>query len=319
MNASDDRPDVDVVVVNWNTGPYLARCLESLAACEGRHRLHITVVDNASTDGSADCIKTTDQASRVRLMRNTVNVGFAAACNQGAKGGGGNFVLLLNPDAVVSSNAIQHCLDFLASHAGASAGICGGAVVDESDQPAFACARFPSLRSLVGKVTGLTALAPRMFPPHHMSAGELDRTRQVDQVIGAFYFVRRCVWETLGGFDESFFMYYEEVDFARRALDHGWTTWYLDNVRVIHAGNVSSRQVRSARTFYSLRSRAIYARRHWSPAGLASLILLSLSVEPVARLLQAAKAKDWVSVRETVTSYQRYARTLPHVLMRGTG
>jgi GT2 family glycosyltransferase len=318
MSPVEAMPGVDVVIVNWNTGPYLARCLESLTESTGHHDLCVTVVDNASSDGSADPATLAVPGSlRLRVLRNTENRGFAAACNQGARIGEGEYLLFLNPDAAVAPDAIQRCVDFLSGEAGQTAGICGGAIVDEDGAPSLACARFPALRTVFGRMTGASELAPRRFPPHHMSPSELRQTRQVDQVIGAFYFVRRSLWEQLGGFDESFFMYYEEVDFALRALSCGWSTWYLNDVRVTHVGNVSSAQVRSSRTFYSLRSRAIYARKHWSGSGLLVLVVLSLTLEPVARLALVTKQRDWASAREICVAYQRYARTIPRVITWG--
>jgi N-acetylglucosaminyl-diphospho-decaprenol L-rhamnosyltransferase len=306
------RPIVDVIVVNWNTGCYLRSCLDSLARARGDHELRVVVVDNASTDGSAGNLRL--GGSPVRLLRNEQNTGFAAACNQGARVSAADFLLLLNPDATVAPDAIGRAVAFLRSPSGAGVGICGGAVADELGAPAFACARFPSLRTTLGGMTGLSRVAPRMFPPHYLPQHELARDREVDQVIGAFYLVRREVWEALGGFDERYFIYYEEVDFARRARLLGWRSWYLHDVHVQHVGGISSNQVLAFRLYHSLRSRTLYAKRHWNPPATALLILLSLTLEPVARLARAAVTRRWRELAEVSAAFIRYTASVPSVV-----
>ena len=100
-------------------------------------------------------------------------------------------------------------------------GICGVRLVDDDGRPTTSAARFPSLRSLFGDATALSRVLPSLFPPHLLSASECDTTRDVDQVIGAFFLIRRHVFEALGGFDERFFVYYEEVDLSLRARQRG--------------------------------------------------------------------------------------------------
>src|SRR5207247_3592833 len=102
----------------------------------------------------------------------------------------------------------------------------------------------------------------------------------VDQVIGAYFMVRRPLFEALGGFDERFFVYFEEVDLSLRARQNGWASYFLANARVYHTGQVSSGQVRGERLFYLLRSRTEYARKHWSACKARPLRDLPLPVEP---------------------------------------
>jgi N-acetylglucosaminyl-diphospho-decaprenol L-rhamnosyltransferase len=306
------RPVVDVITVNWNTGCYLQNCLDSLARARGDHELRVVVVDNASTDGSASDLRL--DGPPVRLICNEQNLGYAAACNQGARGSSADFLLLLNPDSAVAPDAIGRAVAFLRSASGAGVGICGGAVADQRGTPAFSCARFPSLRTVFGRMTGLSPVAPGIFPPHHLAQHELTRDREVDQVIGAFYLVRREVWEALGGFDERFFIYYEEVDFALRARSLGWRSWYLHEVHVQHVGGISSNQVATFRLYHSLRSRMLYARRHWSPPATALLIVLSLTLEPIARLARAAARRRWRECAQVFAAFARYAASLPSVI-----
>jgi hypothetical protein len=306
------RPLVDVVIVNWNTGRYLQACLDSLARACGDHELRVVVVDNASTDGSANDLRINGLS--IRLLRNNRNLGFAAGCNQGARESKADFLLLLNPDATVAPEAIDRAIAFMRSASAAGVGICGGAVVGECGAPDYACARFPSLRTTLSDVTGLSRVVPRLAPPHHLDRRELTCDREVDQVIGAFYLVRRELWEALGGFDERFFIYYEEVDFARRARSLGWRSWYLHDVHVQHVGGVSSSQVLASRLYHSLRSRTLYARRHWGPYDTALLVLVSLTLEPLARIARAAVRRRWREISQVFVAIIRYALSLPSVI-----
>src|SRR5262245_57433256 len=208
---------VHIVIVNWNTGQHLKDCLASIASAgaNGSALSQVTVVDNASSDRSLDGIG--NLPLPLEVIRNPANVGFAAACNQGAAGSTANYVLFLNPDTRLFPDTLATVTAFMESEQAAGIGICGVQMVDGDGMPAISCARFPTFRVLLGKMTGLASIFPRLFPSHHLTPAETSVSRVVDQVIGAFYFVRRDLFAQLGGFDERYFIYFEEVDFALRA------------------------------------------------------------------------------------------------------
>ncbi|MGF1432401.1 glycosyltransferase family 2 protein [Kitasatospora sp. LaBMicrA B282] len=309
------RDTVDVVIVNWNTGPALRACLRSIARTD-RSVLpvgSVVVVDNDSRDGSVDCL--TDQlpsdGPTLTVRRNHHNLGFAAACNQGAAlRRTGDQLLFLNPDTELYPDTLRVVGEFLHGPAAAGVGICGARILDAEGRPGLSCSRFPTLRSTVGAMTGLDRLLPAVFPPRHLAPAELRRSGPVDQVIGAFFLIRRQLFEQLGGFDERYFLYYEEVDLALRARQHGWRSQYLAEARVHHIGGASSDQVRSRRLGHSLRSRTLYARRHW-PRGQARLLVpLTLTVELPARLARAGWHRSWTELAETGGGFARYLRWL---------
>ena len=283
-------PSIHVVVVNWNTGPYLRRCLESIAQSrlDGVELTRVTVVDNDSSDGSADGLD--GVALPLELVRNRRNAGFGAACNQGAAGSSADHLLFLNPDTELHADTLAVVARFMDSPEAADVGICGARVLDESGAPAIACARFPTLRILAGKLTGLDRIAPRLFPSHHLAPAELERSRAVDQVIGAFFLVRQSLFERLGGFDPRYFIYYEEVDLSLRARREGYRSYFLHEATVIHAGNVSSSRVPAARLYHSQRSRLLYARAHWPRGHALALLALTFTLEPLGRLATAPGA-----------------------------
>jgi GT2 family glycosyltransferase len=138
-------PSLDIIIVNWNTGPHLRACLRSIRASDqtGWTLGAVVVVDNASSDGSCDDLDA--QCLPLVLMQNEANRGFAAACNQGASGLSSQYLLFLNPDTVLSPDALGRTLSFMGEPAHDDVGICGVRMIDERGAPVLSCARFPTL------------------------------------------------------------------------------------------------------------------------------------------------------------------------------
>lgn len=303
---------VGIVIVNWNTGGWLRRCLRSVEWAD-REALtvdHVVVVDNASRDGSADALERELRSVPLTVLRNADNRGFAAACNQGAARCPGDHLLFLNPDTELRADTLRRVGEFLRTGRAARVGVVGVRMVTPDGRPAISCSRFPTLRGCTGRMTGLDRLLPGVFPPHHLTPAETRHSRPVDQVIGAFFLVRRPLFEELGGFDERYFLYLEEVDFALRARHRGWLSYHLADAVAVHAGNVSSDQVRAARLTHLLCSRRTYSRTHWPRREALALLVLSLTLEPAARLLRAAAHRSPGEIAETVAGYGGYVRRL---------
>ena len=294
---------LDIVIVNWNTGVVLAECLDSVAAAGLGVAVHrVVVVDNASTDQSIEWA--TSRSASATVIRNLGNRGFAAACNQGAAGSAADYLLFLNPDTRLNVDTLTATLAFMDAPAQHDVGICGIRLVDVDGQPSTAAARFPSPRLVFGEATGLSRLLPQIFPRHLLTAAECGTTRDVDQVIGAYFLIRRALFDRLGGFDERFFVYYEEVDLSLRAARAGFRSVFFAGAEAVHHGGVSSQQVKAARLFYSLRGRLLYAHKHFSPFGAAIVHLVTFGVEWPVRLvrgwLQGGTARQ-----ETMTGFRR--------------
>jgi GT2 family glycosyltransferase len=181
-----------------------------------------------------------------------------------------------------------------------SVGICGVRHIDASGKTATSCARFPSLRIFLWKMTGLAQLFPKVFPTHLLAGDECRESKEVDQVIGAYFLVRRSLFEALNGFDERFFVYFEEVDFSRRAKKQGYSSYYLADVTLYHRGGGSSK---TKRLFYSLRSRLLYAFKHFSLLEALSLSFLTVTLELVSRLFVAALSLSFTRLNETIGGY----------------
>ena len=297
---------IHTVIVNWNTGDFLRQCLRSMVPAADRDDVdleRVSVVDNASTDGSAAGL---DQiALPLELVRNSDNTGFAAACNQGAAGSDSEYLLFLNPDTRLFGDTLAVATRFMDSERASRIGICGGQMLDPDGGLRLSCSRLPILRVVIGRITGLDRVLPRLFPRHHLTADETRHSGIVEQVIGAFFLVRRELFTRLGGFDTRYFTYYEEVDFALRALDRGYHSYFLKEARVLHAGSVSAEQVLDLRLYHSLRSRLIYARLHWPRWQAAVLAVLTFLVELPARLGRALVRRNRAELGATAAAYRR--------------
>ena len=213
-----DRASVHVVIVNWNSGAQLRECLQSFAAVAAMTHvaLRVTVVDNASTDGSCDGLEGATARRRRSFAMPTIAAS-AAACNQGAAGSDADFLLFLNPDTRLMPGSLELPARYLQAPRTRRSASSASSLLDADGHVARNTARTPTAWSMIGNSLGLDRLLPSVFPPHFVTEWAHDETRTVDQVMGAFFFVRRSVFEVLGGFDERFFVYYEDLDFSVRA------------------------------------------------------------------------------------------------------
>jgi GT2 family glycosyltransferase len=292
-----------IVIVNWNSGTLLAECLASIgqgAASLGPEFAlsSVVVVDNGSVDGSENV--RLDLVPVLTLIRNGQNRGFAAACNQGAAGLASELILFLNPDTRLFANSLAAPLKLLQQPGHARTGIVGIAMVDDQGRVVPSCARFPRAWHFASHAIGLDRIWPRTG--HFMLEWNHADTRRVDQVIGAFFMIRRSVFETLAGFDERFFVYFEEVDLALRARQAGWDSVYLADASVYHKGGGTSEAVKDLRLFYSLRSRLQFGRKHYAWPEQLLLWTITFGLEPLTRVLHLGLAGRWAEIRQVAAA-----------------
>jgi GT2 family glycosyltransferase len=270
--AESRAPLLDVVVVNWNSGALLRESIAALAASSLAARLGAVVVDNASSDGSADGLEAA--ALSLTVVRNPRNRGFAAACNQGAALGQAPFVLLLNPDVRVAPDTLARALAYLEGKAGI--GVLGVRLLDPEGRVQRCCARAPSAARLLAQALFLDRLMPAVMPPHFLTEWDHGDTRPVDQVMGAFLIIRRRLLERLGGLDERFFLYYEDVDLCLRARRAGGEVVHFAAAQAMHRGGGSTMAVKDRRLAHHAESRIRYMAKHHgrAAAGLLALAIL---------------------------------------------
>jgi len=307
---------IDIIIVNWNSGRQFYDCLKSISNLNrGGFKLNrVVVVDNASTDNSIEGLE--DLTLPLEIIRNNKNIGFAAACNKGAKGSKADYLLFLNPDTKLFNNSLALPLKYMEKKENERVGICGVQLVDEKGIVQRTCARFPTLGQFVSKIFGLDYLLPNVFHSHFMIEWDHMENKTVDHVIGAFFLVRKEVFDKLNGCDERFFVYFEDVDFSLRAYKAGWKSAFLSESKVYHKGGGISEQVKAKRLFYSLRSRILYGYKHfrWLPATI--LVLLTLLVEPWTRLIWNIIKGSNKELVETFKAYFLLWKDIPTLLKR---
>ena len=269
--------ELSILIVTYNSAPLMGRLLAHLAHELNGLAAEVIVLDNASRDGTAKLV--CKEHPWVRVIASPDNLGFAAGNNLAAKQARGRYLLLLNPDAIPEAGALARGLALMAQHP--DVGLAGGELrgVDGSRQPS--ARMFPTLRDELFTLSGLAGRYPqsRLFARLDRHWADPEQAAQVDWLPGAFVFIPAAVFAQLKGFDERFFMYYEEVDLCRRLQQGGYQIYYWPELKAMHIGGESAKTVQSARVSkagaqlesWRMRSGLLYYRKHhgaWGAAGL---------------------------------------------------
>lgn len=294
-----DTLDLSIVVVNYNVRDLLRACLRSIQASVCRWTFETIVVDNCSTDGSADMVRA--EFPDVQLIVSPSNDGFAAANNRGIHASSpSRYVMLLNPDTVVPPDGLEKLVDFMEAHP--EAGVVGPKLIKGDGTLDLACRRsFPNPRIAFYHSFGLDKLFPRSpeFARYNLTFLDEDVLSEVDCVVGAAMLVRRVVIDQAGLLDESFFMYGEDLDWAFRIRQQGWRVFYNPEVVIVHYKGQSSRQrsVRSILAFYD--AMVIFHRKHYAPRTFFAVnwaIMLGIGLRClVALLVNALKPRAGIA------------------------
>lgn len=228
-----------VVIVNWNTKELLKACLRSIYQESAKTVQEVIVVDNDSTDGSQALVR--QEFSQARLIENEDNRGFSYACNQGIRASRSEYVIILNSDTLVSSGSIDSMTDFMDKND--RVGVLGPKLLNEDGSVQLSCRNFPSFKEATGHAfLGIFSQAN----PYTRSYRQMDWDHQtaceVDWVSGACMILRRKALDEIGLFDESYFMYLEDVDLCRRMKESGWKVYFYPEAVVTHLSGGSSKQ-----------------------------------------------------------------------------
>ena len=314
-------PDVSVVVVSYNALDWLEKCLAAVVghgSTTGR-RLEVIVVDNASPRQEVRDYLATDPLG-VRVIQLETNVGFGRACNLGIASSTGRYVMLLNPDAVVTPGAVDALVDFFVADPGR--GLVGGRTLrPDGTLDRSSCWAGPTVWSLFCAATGLTSAFrySRWFDPESMGGWLRDSPREVDIVTGCLLLTSRELWDTLGGFDPDFFMYGEDADLSLRAREQGWRPSVTPESVVVHAVGASSSD-KYAKHRLLMRGKASLLRKRWSPprrsiglALLAAGVGLRAAAERVRGHRDGTYARLWAERREWLAGWPVYRPELDPV------
>ena len=307
---------LSAVIVNWNSGAQLSAAVESFVRAADRADVDwcLTIVDNASDDGSAD-FAMTQQGGRINMIVSPSNLGFGKACNVGArssaeKNGTPDFFLFLNPDTECNDDTLSQLFaePILSSPRHGVFGI----RMTKGEQTSTTCSNFPSLLRMLGRSTGLANILPPINAlEHHMLSFDHHHDRDVDQVMGAFFLVRGELFEALDGFDARFFMYYEEVDFCKRALAIGASCHYLATPSIFHARGGTTNSIRPQRLYYNLRSRLQYFSKHFGLLTTSIVAALAFTIEPFARVGRCLMRRDLLGCRDVLRAYALFFFSSP--------
>lgn len=300
----------DIIIINWNSGNFLNNCINSINENQNKKLISkIYVVDNASTDNSLTGI---DSSYDIQIIKNRKNLGFAAACNQGIDASNSKYILFLNPDTELHENTLIDSTIFMENHSDID--VLGIRHTDMGGITKKSCSRFPTLKNYFYDIIGLSKIFPSLFKPATiMSDWDHEDSRFVDQVMGAFMITRRSSIDTFGKFDEQFFVYYEDLDFAHRIWAGGGKVFFLYDIEVYHHGEGTTSKFHSLRLFYSLRSRLLYSSKYFSRTHYASVFFLTVLVEPITRVIfQAIK----LNFDEIISILKGYKMLYGHLIKK---
>lgn len=260
MMDTQNRLDVSIIVVSWNTRDILRDCLQSVYDQAGDVTFEVLLIDNASTDGSVEMVK--DKFPEVVIIANLENRGFAVANNQGIAVSHGRYILLLNSDTIVLKNALTNAIAFADQNHEAAVVGCRILNPDRSLQPT--CFMFPSILNMVLSTTYLYKLFPRnlFFGRERMSWWDRGDVREVDVVTGCFFLVRREAMDQVGTLDKRFFIYGEETDWCYRFKKVGYKVLFTPFAGIIHYGGQSTRQVATRMILLNKGSKLLFLKKH---------------------------------------------------------
>ena len=304
------EPDLAIVILNYNTAGLLRDCLRSVLVAAQPLRCTVCVVDNASSDGSAAMVR--GEFPQVHLIANPANIGYSAGNNVGLRwfgfGEAGEaevtaalprYVLLLNPDTVLPPTALVEMLAFM--DARAEIGVAGPRVRRPDGSLDRACRRsFPTPQVSFYRMVGLSRLFPRSprFNAYNLEYLAEDALHAVDSVVGAFMLIRREAVLATGLLDEAFFMYGEDLDWAKRIKDAGWEVWYNGAVEITHVKEAASRQSSRARIAFYEAMWLFYAKHYraqtawWLDTAIRLGIVAKGGLAMAAHLWHYCRARD---------------------------
>ncbi|MBX3083375.1 MAG: glycosyltransferase family 2 protein [Anaerolineae bacterium] len=304
--------DLSIIIVSWNVRDFLAACLTSIQANSAALDCEVIVVDSASSDDSVEMLRS--QFSWVKLLPQAENVGFTKGNNIGLKAAQGRYVLLLNPDTEMIEDALVQMVRYLDAHP--DVGIIGPRTQNTDGSPQSTRRRFPTLITAMFDSTWLAPYAPRrVLDDYYARDVEEMATADVDWVQGSALMTRRVIYEQIGGLDERYVMFSEELDWCKRIRSAGWRTVYLGGARIVHHGGKSTEQVHALKHIYFQQSKIRYfGKFHGALAALWVRLFLignyveQLGVEGIKGLLGSKRDLR----HERVQMYWQVIRALVH-------
>ncbi|MEM7334306.1 MAG: glycosyltransferase family 2 protein [Chloroflexota bacterium] len=277
---------LSIITVSWNVSQLLRDCLASVEAVRGGLDLEMVVVDSASSDDTPDMVER--EFPWVNLIRCTENVGFPKGNNIGIEASTGDYVILLNPDTVVLDDALSQLCDYMDAHQ--DVGVVGPKLLNPDGSIQSSRRRFPTFLTGLFESTWLQNAAPKQVLAHYFALDlPDDETAVVDWVMGAALLTRRSIIERVGGLDEDYFMYSEELDWCRRIKAAGWEVIYYPSAQIVHHLGKSSEQAVTHRHINFNKAKLRYFRKYHGPMvafALRAFLLLTYLQQLLLELLK---------------------------------
>ncbi|SNR62006.1 glycosyltransferase family 2 protein [Lutibacter flavus] len=248
--------DVSVVIINYNVQYFIEQCILSVHSASGNLSVEIIVVDNNSDDDSCKIIK--DKYPEVILIENKENIGFSKANNQGVKVATGEYILILNPDTVIAEDTLDKIYSF--AKAKPNLGILGVKLIDGSGDFAPESKRgIPTPMVSFNKLFGISSKRTGKYYATHLDENE---SGIMDVASGAFMFVNRVIFNEVGGFNEAYFMYGEDIDLSMNLLNKGYQNYYYANTQIIHfKGESTQKDIKYLSYFHN--AMEIFYKKHF--------------------------------------------------------
>ncbi|MFZ1730190.1 MAG: glycosyltransferase [Bacteroidota bacterium] len=289
---AEQRPAISVVIVSYNVRDLLESCLQSLYTALSGISHEVFVVDNRSDDGTVEMVR--QRFPQALMIANDDNLGFARGNNLALSRATGETLLLLNPDTLVQEDTVSTMLQFFRENE--DVGMAGCKIINPDGSFEPACRRsFPGVWPSFTKLSGLSSLFPRsqLFARYNLTYLSEDESYEVDAISGSFMMLRRAVYDAIGGLDESYFMYGEDLDWCYRTQKAGWKLYYVHNTKIVHYGGESTKRssIDAHAEFY--RAMQVFAKKNLGLSGFTMGIIsigirLRLALARSRRVVEAS-------------------------------
>jgi N-acetylglucosaminyl-diphospho-decaprenol L-rhamnosyltransferase len=302
--------DLSIVIVSWNVRDYLAACLDSIHANTGDLTYEVVVVDSYSDDGTVEMVRS--RYAWVKFLPQPSNVGFTRGNNIGLGTAQGRYLMLLNPDTEILGDALPRMVSYLDDNP--HVGIVGPRTLNSDGTTQSTRRRFPTLLTAVFESTWLQGWAPRrVLDEFYARDIPDDGTADVDWVQGSALMIRRKVYGQIGGLDEQYVMFSEEMDWCKRARSAGWRVVYMGDAVVVHHGGKSTEQTSALKHIHFQNSKLRYFRKFHGPLAALALrvfIVASYAEQILIEQIKAALGHKRDMRRERVRIYWKVIRSL---------
>lgn len=296
---------LSVIIVNYNVKSFLEQCLYSVEKGIQHIDGEIIVVDNNSTDGSEIMVRNT--FPNVKLIINLENIGFSKANNMGIKASTGEYILILNPDTIIEENTLSQCLQFMENHP--EAGALGPKMIDGKGNFLPESKRgLPTPLTALFKITGLNRLFPksRLLNNYYLGHLAINQIHEVDVLTGAFMLSRRKILNSTGLFDESFFMYGEDIDLSYRITQAGYKNYYFPETTIIHYKGESTKRGSLNYVIVFYKAMKIFTHKHFKKQNswwFSLLIDLAIYFRALLSILHRGIKKIFPVILDTTVFY----------------